>query len=174
MKRQTLLFVLIAILFASIGAYLGLKKFTPAKPANAAVASLMATSLPDIHQQAHQLAEWRGKTLLINFWATWCPPCVAEMPELADLQTELADKNLQIIGIGIDSPSNIQEFAAKYKIGYPLLIAGMPGTELARQFGNTGGGLPFTVLISADGEVMKTYLGRLDMAKVRADLSNKE
>lgn len=170
MKRNTLLFVLIAILFASIGAYFGLKKFTPTKPASAAVTSLMASSLPDSNNQTHNFSEWRGKTLLVNFWATWCPPCVAEMPELVALQAEMADKNLQIIGIGIDSPSNIQEFAAKYKITYPLLMAGMNGTELARQFGNAGGGLPFTVLISADGEVKKTYLGRLDISIVRADL----
>ena len=170
MKRNTLLFVLIAILFASIGAYFGLKKFTPTKPASAAVASLMASSLPDSNNQTHNFSEWRGKTLLVNFWATWCPPCVAEMAELVELQAEMEDKNLQIIGIGIDSPSNIQEFAAKYKITYPLLMAGMNGTELARQFGNAGGGLPFTVLISADGEIKKTYLGRLDMSIVREDL----
>ena len=172
MKRQPLLFVLIAIVFASIGAYLGLKAYAPANPANSAVASLMRTALPDVQKQSHQLSEWQGKTLLVNFWATWCPPCVAEMPELADLQTEMQDKNLQIIGIGIDSPSNIREFTEKYKISYPILIAGMNGTELAQQFGNTGGGLPFTVLISADGKVKKTYLGRLDIAKVREDLQN--
>ena len=170
MKRLTLLFVFIAILFASIGAYFGLKKFTPAQPTNAAVAALMASTLPDAKNQSHALTEWQGKTLLVNFWATWCPPCVAEMPELDALQTEMAAKNLQIIGIGIDSPSNIQEFASKYKISYPLLIAGMNGTELARQFGNAGGGLPFTVLISPNGEIKKTYLGRLDMSIVREDL----
>ena len=170
MKRLTLLFVFIAILFASIGAYFGLKKFTPAQPTNAAVAALMASTLPDANNQQHQFTEWQGKTLLVNFWATWCPPCVAEMPELDALQIEMAAKNLQIIGIGIDSPSNIKEFASKYKISYPLLIAGMNGTELARQFGNTGGGLPFTVLIGPNGEIKKTYLGRLDMSIVREDL----
>lgn len=173
MKRPILLIVFIAILFASIGAYIGLKKFTPTKPANAAVASLMISALPDTNNQTQKFSQWQGKTLLVNFWATWCPPCVAEMPELVALQTEMADKNLQIVGIGIDSPSNIQEFAAKYKISYPLLMAGMNGTELARQFGNVGGGLPFTVLINADGEIKKTYLGRLDMSIVRKDLQEK-
>ena len=107
---------------------------------------------------------------IINFWATWCPPCVSEMPELVALQTELADKNLQIIGIGIDSPSNIREFSSTHHITYPLLVAGMNGTELARQFGNQAGGLPFTVLINPQGQVRKVYLGRLDMKKLREDL----
>jgi peroxiredoxin len=92
------------------------------------------------------------------------------MPELVALQSELADKNLQIIGIGIDSPSNIREFSSTHHITYPLLVAGMNGTELARQFGNQAGGLPFTVLISPQGQVRKVYLGRLDMKKLRDDL----
>jgi peroxiredoxin len=92
------------------------------------------------------------------------------MPELVELQTEMAGRNVQIIGIGIDSPSNIQQFAEKLQISYPLLVAGMQGTELSRQFGNQAGGLPFTVLIGPDGSILQTYLGRLDMKKVRADL----
>jgi len=170
MKRQITLYVAIALLFAAIGGYFSWKKFSLVEPAEAAVASLWRTTLPDAQNQPRAWSEWQGKVLLVNFWATWCPPCVEEMPELAALQTEMADKNLQIIGIGIDSPSNIQQFSSKYKITYPLLMAGIEGTELARQFGNQAGGLPFTVLISPDGKIQKTYLGRLDMQKVREDL----
>ena len=93
------------------------------------------------------------------------------MPELTELQTELAGKNIQILGIGIDSPSNIREFAAKYKITYPLYIAGLTGSELSRQFGNQAGGLPFTVIIGPKGDVRKTYLGRLKMDQLRADIA---
>lgn len=170
MKRQITLYVVIAVLFAAIGGYFGLKKFSPAEPADAAVASLLRTSLPDVQNHQRAWSEWQGKVLLVNFWATWCPPCVEEMPELVALQSEMANKNLQIIGIGIDSPSNIQEFSAKYKISYPLLMAGIEGTELSRQFGNQAGGLPFTVLIRPDGKIQKTYLGRLNMQQVREDL----
>ena len=91
---------------------------------------------------------------------------------VAALQGELTGKSIQIIGIGIDSPSNITEFSKKYKIGYPLYVAGLTGTELARQFGNQAGGLPFTVLIGSDGSIKKTYTGRLDMATLRRDLAN--
>jgi thiol-disulfide isomerase/thioredoxin len=152
MKRQTALFILIALLFTGIGSYFGWKQLEPTTPADAAVTSLMATSLPDAQGQTQTMAQWKGKILLINFWATWCPPCVAEMPELVELQADMKDKNLQIVGIGIDSPSNIKEFLSTYKIG------------------NQAGGLPFTVLIGADGQIKKTYLGRLDMKKVRTDL----
>jgi peroxiredoxin len=169
-KSKLLTFAAIAILFTGIGAYVGVKRFNPAPAENTAVAALMQASLPDAKNQQRALAEWKGKTLLVNFWATWCPPCVAEMPELVELQADMADRNVQIIGIGIDSPSNIQQFAEKLQTSYPLLVAGMQGTELSRQFGNQAGGLPFTVLIGPDGQVLQTYLGRLDMKKVRADL----
>ncbi len=171
-KSKLLVFAVIAILFTGIGIYVGAKRFNPAPAEDGAVSALFKSSLPDTQNQQRSLSEWKGKTLLVNFWATWCPPCVAEMPELVELQADTASQNLQIIGIGIDSPSNIRQFAEKLQISYPLLVAGMEGTELSRQFGNQGGGLPFTVLIGPDGRVRQTYIGRLDMKKVRADLAS--
>ncbi len=163
-------FFAIAVLFAGIGAYFGNKRSEPAAPAATAVGALMQTSFPDVEGKPHKMSEWQGKIVLLNFWATWCPPCVSEMPELVQLQKELAGKNLQIIGIGIDSRTNIQDFASKHQISYPLLVGGMEGTAVSKQFGNDTGGLPFTVLIGPDGNVRKTYMGRLDMQKVRTDL----
>lgn len=171
-KSKLLVFAVIAILFTSIGIYFGAKRFNPAPAENGAVSALFQSSLPDTQNQQRSFSEWKGKILLVNFWATWCPPCVAEMPELVELQTDMASQNLQIVGIGIDSPSNIRQFEEKLQISYPLLVAGMEGTELSRQFGNQGGGLPFTVLIGPDGRVRQTYIGRLDMKKVRADLAS--
>ena len=170
--KKILTFVVIAILFTAIGIYFGAKRFQPAPPADTAVGALMQLSVKDTQVKSRKMSTWKGKTLLLNFWAPWCPPCVDEMPELVALQNELADKNLQIVGIGIDSPSNIRQFAEKNKITYPLLMAGLEGTELARQFGNEAGGLPFTVLIAPDGTVRKTYMGRLNLEKVRADLAS--
>ncbi|MGO4468101.1 TlpA family protein disulfide reductase, partial [Pseudoduganella sp. RAF53_2] len=83
-----------------------------------------------------------------------------------------AGKKVQVIGIGIDSPTNIADFAKKFNIAYPVYVAGMSGTDLSRQFGNAQGGLPFTVLIGADGQVKKTYLGRLKFDQLKADLAN--
>jgi thiol-disulfide isomerase/thioredoxin len=171
MKRNVFLFGAIALFFAAIGIYFGIQHHTPAKPESPAVANFFAQQLEDSEGQMHTLSEWQGKTLIVNFWATWCAPCVEEMPELTALQTELAPSNIQILGIGIDSPSNIREFAAKYKITYPLYIAGITGTELSRQFGNTNGGLPFTVIIGPKGDIKKTYLGRLKMDQLHTDIS---
>jgi len=170
MKKEIWWVALVGLLFALIGGYFGLKKWEPELPAPAAQHYFFSQSLPDINDKSVTMSNWHGKLLLVNFWATWCAPCVEEMPELSELQEKQYPGNLQVIGIGIDSPSNIREFAAKYKISYPVYLAGMGGIELARQLGNKQGGLPFTVLFGPDGQVKKTYIGRLDMQAVRKDL----
>jgi len=140
-------------------------------PAAGPVEALYAQSMNDATGAPQALSQWKGKAVVVNFWAPWCGPCVQEMPELVELSKELGAKNVGVLGIGIDSPTNIAQFADKYKISYPLYVAGMSGTDLSRQFGNTNGGLPFTVLIGADGKVRKTYLGRIKFAELRADLA---
>jgi thiol-disulfide isomerase/thioredoxin len=140
-------------------------------PASDPVPALYAQVLPDAGGRQQALAQWQGKVLLVNFWAPWCAPCVEEMPELSSIHQQFSGKNLQVIGIGIDSQAKIAQFAEKLKVAYPLYVAGMDGSELARKFGNTSGGLPYTVLIGADGQVRKTYLGRLKFEQLRSDLS---
>jgi peroxiredoxin len=169
--KNILAFSLIAIVFASIGAYFATRHFETAPPQQSAVKLLFAQTFSDSAGNPQAMSQWKGKNLIVNFWATWCPPCVEEMPELVELQHEVASRNTQIIGIGIDSAKNIAEFSAKHKIDYPLYVSGMSGTELSKQFGNSAGGLPFTVLIGPDGQVKKTYLGRLKMDSLRRDLA---
>jgi thiol-disulfide isomerase/thioredoxin len=145
---------------------------TPAgSPAASPVAALYAQSMNDAAGTPHALSQWKGKALVVNFWAPWCAPCVKEMPELAALALDSAAKNISVIGIGIDTPTNIAEFAARVKVSYPLYVAGMSGTELSRGFGNTSGSLPYTVLIGADGKVKKTYLGQLKFEQLKADMA---
>lgn len=170
MKRSTITLGLIAVLFATAGAWYGMHRTTPSAAESTAVANLFAQTLPDLADKPQPLAQWRGKPLLVNFWATWCAPCVEEMPELSALQTERGATSLRIVGIGIDSPANIREFAKKIQVTYPLYIGGIGGSELSRQLGNQAGGLPFSVLIGADGNVRKTYLGRLKLDEVRRDI----
>lgn len=171
MKRPALAYFIIGALFVAIGAYIGARQFAPEPARSGAVAQLLAQSLPDASGKMQRLDQWPGKILVVNFWATWCAPCVKEMPELAALQTELASKQIQILGVGIDSAANIGEFANKYSITYPLIVAGMGGAKLTRAFGNEAGGLPYTVLIGRKGEVHKTYMGQLDMNELRRDLN---
>lgn len=171
MKRPGLTYFIVGALFVAIGAYIGVRQLTPEPAKATAVTELMAQSLPDATGQMQRLDQWQGKILVVNFWATWCAPCVKEMPELAALQTEMAAKQIQILGVGIDSAANIGEFAHKYQITYPLIVAGMGGAKLTRAFGNQAGGLPYTVIIGRKGELLKTYIGQLDIAELRRDLN---
>ncbi len=184
-KKKLAAFAAVAVLFGALGAYLGVKKqpqgpvttaIAPTGgPAHSASTNLYAQSLNDLTGKTESLDKWKGKPLLVNFWATWCAPCVQEMPELSALANEEAkvgeQRRFNVIGIGIDSPSAMSEFAAKHNIKYPLYVGGMGGTELSRGFGNPSGGLPFTVLIGADGQVKKTYLGKLKFDELKADLA---
>lgn len=179
-KKKFAGYAVVACAFGALGALAGMNKhegpITTAYAAtngkaHTAVTRLYGMSLKDASGKQQALSQWQGKAMVVNFWATWCAPCVREMPELDAMARELAAKNIAVIGIGIDSPSNIAQFAAKLKISYPIYVAGMEGTDLARELGNAQGGLPYTVLIGADGSVRKTYLGQLKFEQLRADLA---
>lgn len=177
-SKTVALLAAVAVLFIAVGIAVGNKTRPPAPVAAQASASptgpgayLYAQSLNDLAGKPQSLAQWKGKPLLVNFWATWCAPCVQEMPELSSLADEDGGRRFNVIGVGIDAPSAMSEFAAKHNVKYPLYVGGMGGTEISRAFGNTNGGLPFTVLIGADGQVRKTYLGKLKFDELKADLA---
>jgi thiol-disulfide isomerase/thioredoxin len=111
--------------------------------------------------------QWRGKVLVVNFWASWCPPCVEEMPTLDKLQQEFSSKNVLFVGIGIDSPSNIREFLSKTPVSYPILIGGLEGSNLSKQMGNSQGALPYTILINAQGKSTSSKLGKISEEELR-------
>ena len=115
---------------------------------------------------------WRGKVLVVNFWASWCPPCVEEMPALDRIQQEFAAKNVLIVGIGIDSPSNIREFLEKTPISYPIVIGGLEGSNLAKQMGNTQGALPYTVIINPSGKSVFTKLGKISEEELKKSIND--
>lgn len=114
----------------------------------------------DTPQGGHlSLAKAKGKPVLINFWATWCPPCVKEMPELDRFHREFTPKGWSVIGLAIDGPTPVKEFLAKVAVGFDLGLAGFGGTELAQALGNESGGLPFSVMIDAQGKVRHRKMG---------------
>jgi thiol-disulfide isomerase/thioredoxin len=170
MKARHVAIMALALSCLGAGLFAGLRHWSPDLAQPGASAGFFNQSLPDLSNSAQPMRQWQGKTVIINFWATWCAPCVEEMPELSALQKEIGMLNMQILGIGIDSPANIRDFSAKHQIAYPLYLAGMGGSDLARAFGNDAGGLPFTVLLAPDGTVKKTYLGRLKFKELRKDL----
>lgn len=100
-----------------------------------------------------------GKPLVLNFWATWCPPCVKEMPDLDALYK--AHPDIGFLGLAVDSEVNVRKFIEKVQVSYPLLLSGHGGIKLMRALGNRQGGLPFTVLFDAEGRLQRRLLGQI-------------
>ena len=115
---------------------------------------------------------WQQKVLIVNFWASWCPPCVEEMPTLDKISQEYASKNVLIVGIGIDSPSNIREFLEKTPVSYPIVIGGLDGSNLSKQMGNTQGALPYTIIINSKGKSIYTKLGEISEEELRKAINS--
>ena len=116
--------------------------------------------------------KWRGKVLIVNFWASWCPPCVEEMPTLDKLQGEFKSQNVLFVGIGIDSPSNIREFLEKTPVSYPIVIGGLEGSNLSKQMGNSQGALPYTIVINAQGKATNSKLGKISEEELRKSIKS--
>jgi thiol-disulfide isomerase/thioredoxin len=167
MAKRILILVILALAAVAAGFYFGTRQHAP----DPAVQQLLATRLPDLTGTEQPVSQWRGKTLVINFWAPWCGPCVEEMPALGALSHEFRSKNVQFVGIGIDSAQNMIAFEQKVKVDYPLLVAGYAGTDLARAFGNTAGALPFTVVIDGAGNVRTRKLGQISADELRGALN---
>ncbi|MDB5730548.1 MAG: thioredoxin-like protein [Variovorax sp.] len=110
------------------------------------------------------LSDLRQKPLLVNFWATWCPPCVEELPLIDSFFRNHAANGWQVVGLAIDQPSAVRKFLQRTPVGFPIGLAGLDGMELVRQLGNTGGGLPFTVVLDAGGTVLGRKIGQLQPA----------
>jgi thiol-disulfide isomerase/thioredoxin len=128
--------------------------------------ALLSAVYPDLSGRPRRVLDWKGRVVLCNFWATWCTPCREEMPMLSELRNKYEPKGVEFVGIGIDSGSKILEFSKSYPVSYPLLVADAGAIDLMRSLGNSGGALPFTVVLDRSGTVAYRRLGAL----VRPDL----
>ncbi len=163
MNRRLLLSAAVAVAATVAGAYTlqGRKSQSPSAPDDAGdpVAALMQMPLPDLNGASHSLAGWKGQPIVVNFWATWCAPCVKEMPELDALQKKYP--HIRFVGIGVDSAANMQKFVEKVQVSYPLWVIGAGAIDTLRKLGNPSGGLPFTIVFNADGGINRKILGEI-------------
>jgi thiol-disulfide isomerase/thioredoxin len=108
-----------------------------------------------------KMADLRGGRLLINFWATWCPPCVEELPMIDRFYQQQQPKGWKVLALAVDNLTSVKQFLQKSPLSMPVAMAGMDGIEWGRSLGNIAGGLPFSVVISAQGEVVQRKIGQL-------------
>jgi thiol-disulfide isomerase/thioredoxin len=134
----------------------------------AAAEVVFAARLSDLNGGNQTLEQWRGRVLVVNFWATWCAPCREEIPEFVRMQERYRDQGLQFVGIAIDQRENVAAFAREFSINYPLLLGGVDAMELARQAGNRGGVLPFTLIIDRAGSIAGREPGGLKEARLES------
>ncbi|MFM2435267.1 MAG: hypothetical protein RL063_1248 [Pseudomonadota bacterium] len=124
--------------------------------------SFFAAKLPNENGINQSLSQYKGKIIVLNFWATWCPPCREEMPELSQLQQQYQDRNVVVLGIAVDEIGLVKEFTQTSPVSYPLVADENTGMGLAINLGNDKGVLPYTVIIDANGKVIKTFFGRIN------------
>lgn len=166
MSRQNWLIAGVAALALAMGIGIAtwLRQPGPAQPG--AAEALLTAPLPDLQSQPQTLAQYRGKILIVNFWATWCPPCREEVPVFVDAQTKFGPKGLQFIGIALDNPQQVTDFVREFGINYPVLIGGVNESEILRKLGNPGGGLPYTLIYDREGQLQEKIIGGLDQARL--------
>lgn len=163
--------VAVALAAAAGGAVLGWRRFKLEEPQD--LEGFWDRSFPTPDGGSVALAALRGRPLLLNFWATWCPPCIEELPLLSSFYQQNHANGWQMLGLAVDRPEPVARFLAKSPVAFPVGLAGMEGVEITRELGNAAGGLPFSVLFDARGQVHDRKLGQLhapDLARWRAQL----
>ncbi len=162
MKKTALIFSL-AIMALILG--LTTRHFSTASEKTYAT-PLPAFSLLDLSDQQHNISEWKDKVLVINFWATWCTPCLKEIPDFVTMQTQYEDRGLQFIGIALDDKEPVAEFASSTKINFPILLGGENGIALAKQLGNLVQAVPYTIIVNRKGQIIHTNPGELSKERL--------
>ncbi len=169
--HRTLAIVLLALTSAVTGffIYRGVAGTTP--PAAAADRQLApAFALPDLEGTVRSSSEWDGRIRVVNFWATWCPPCRREIPLLVDIQREFGEQGVQVIGIAIDETADVLEFAESVPFNFPVLIGQQEALDLANAYLPEFVGLPFTAFADASGRIVHVHTGELHREQIEAVL----
>ena len=159
-----------AILALAAGSYFGVRTLQPKPAVTRPATGLLGTTLPDAEGRQQRIEQWRGKVVVVNFWATWCAPCREEMPLFVRVQSEMGARGLQFVGIAVDQVEKVKPFARELGLNYPILIGGYGAMELSRTLGNTVMALPFTVIIDRQGNIAYEQLGVVKPETLRRTL----
>lgn len=160
-RRRRALYAIAAAAAGLAGAGLAWWRHTPAPVDPALEAQLWGLEFDTPAGPRLALQSLRGQPLLINFWATWCPPCIEELPLLNAFYQENRLKGWQVLGVAVDKLAPVQAFMGRQPLTFPVVLAGMDGLSLSRYLGNQAGGLPFSVLIGASGAILHRKIGKL-------------
>lgn len=152
---------------AALGAGFAWRRLNPPL-ASAVSQAFWSRRFPGLDGSELEVAGWRGKPLLVNFWATWCPPCVKELPEINQFYGEAKVKGWQVLGLAVDQADPVKAFLQKAPLDFVVALAGPQGLTLARELGNPAGGLPFSVVFDETGEVRWRRLGVSRLEELRA------
>ncbi len=168
MKKSNL--AIIFLLIVALAAAYGYRRYTQRPPSF--TKGMVGRDAPSFNLPASKggqinLADYRGKLVLLNFWASWCPPCRAEMPGFVKLQKEYMDKPFRIIGAAAEDKRAADKFADQIGVNYPYAFGLEAVMERAAAYGNPDGGLPYSVLISKDQKILSVYYGYLSEAKLK-------
>jgi len=164
--------IFIAAITIAGGSGFALQRYLNHKPVTTEVNHVVGSQRPefaatDLDGRLRNIKEWDGKLIFLNFWATWCPPCLKEIPEFIELQKTYGDQGFQIIGIAIDDEDAVKKYVEEIGMNYPSLVVQDEGVMLAKRYGNDIGALPYTVIINRDGEISHTIRGELSKIEAK-------
>lgn len=167
MNKKMVVAVLVGVIaVVAAGGYVFMQREPDQSSHPVSAEALFQASINDLDGKPQALAQWRGKVMVVNFWATWCPPCRAEMPEFVKLQGKYGENGLIFVGIALDEKDKVQAFADEIGVNYPVLLGELEAVGLSRKLGNRLGGLPFTVIIDRSGRIAATEMGELSPARL--------
>lgn len=168
MKRRSWFYAAAALGAGTLGALSAWRLHRPGGAVAPTDAPFWGASLQTPDGRSLALASFYGKPLLVNFWATWCPPCVEELPLLEAFYQAHRSRGWQLLGIAIDQPSAVRSWLQRSPLSFPIVLGGLEGSQMSQQLGNATGGLPFSLLFSQSGEVLERKLGQLSNVDLQA------